>query len=113
VVASVRRDGDLVSLQVADRGLGVPADRRERVFERFARSDSDRPTTGGSGLGLAIVRAVAEAHSGHVALRDAEGGGALFEVSLTALGAQQSPVPGVVNRREDPATSDPKGLKTT
>jgi len=91
VVASVRRDtpsggagGDRVRLEVADRGPGVPPDQRERVFERFARTESDRSTVSGTGLGLAIVRAVAEAHGGSAAVSDAEGGGALFEIDLPA-----------------------------
>ena len=84
VMASVRREGDRVLLEVADRGPGVPPDRRERVFERFARSDEGRTAAGGSGLGLAIVRSVAEAHGGSVVLREAEGGGALFSVTLPA-----------------------------
>ncbi len=82
VVASVRRDGDRVRLEVADRGPGVPPEQRDRVFERFARTESDRSTVSGTGLGLAIVRAVAEAHGGSATVRDAEGGGALFEIDL-------------------------------
>jgi signal transduction histidine kinase len=84
VVASVRRVGDNVKLEVADRGPGVPADRRERIFERFARSEGDRSTVRGTGLGLAIVRAVAEGHGGRAFVRDADGGGALFVVELPA-----------------------------
>ena len=61
VTVSVRRDGDSAVLEVADRGPGVPAAMRERVFERFARGGGDAAPSGGSGLGLAIVRAVAEA----------------------------------------------------
>ena len=50
---------------MSDDGPGVPADMRDRVFDRFVRGDGDRPG-GGSGLGLAIVRAVADAHGGRV-----------------------------------------------
>jgi two-component system OmpR family sensor kinase len=85
VTVSVRRDGDNAVLEVADRGPGVPREMRERVFERFARGDGDAaPPSGGSGLGLAIVRAVTAAHSGHVELADAGGGGARFVVTLPA-----------------------------
>lgn len=84
VVASVRRLDGEVALAVADRGPGVPAVQRDRIFERFARSDGDRSAGGGSGLGLAIVRAVADAHGGRAHVRDAEGGGAVFEVTLPA-----------------------------
>jgi len=82
VTVSVRRDGDSAVLEVADRGPGVPAGMRERVFERFARGSGDTARAGGSGLGLAIVKAVADAHGGSVGLLDAPGGGARFVVSL-------------------------------
>ena len=82
VTVSVRRDGDTARLEVADRGPGVPHDMRERVFERFARGGGDAAPRDGSGLGLAIVRAVASAHGGSVEIRDAEGGGASFVVTL-------------------------------
>ena len=82
VTVSVRRDGDDAVLEVADRGPGVPADLRERVFERFARGSGDTARAGGSGLGLAIVKAVTDAHGGTVELLDAPGGGARFVVSL-------------------------------
>jgi len=76
-----------VKLEVSDDGPGVPAELRERVFERFARGSGDgAPVTGGSGLGLAIVRAVAEAHGGEVTLEDSESGGALFRVCLPSAG---------------------------
>jgi two-component system OmpR family sensor kinase len=95
IVASVRREGDRVRLEVADRGPGVPADQRERVFERFARSEGDRSTVRGTGLGLAIVRAVAEAHGGSARVRDADGGGALFEIDLPAATALRTTPDGV------------------
>ncbi len=84
VTVSVRRKGDSAVLEVGDRGPGVPHDMRERVFERFARGAADAAPRGGSGLGLAIVRAVASSHGGTVELRDAEGGGARFVVTLPA-----------------------------
>jgi signal transduction histidine kinase len=78
----VRRDGDSAVLEVADRGPGVPAGMRQRVFERFARGSGDTTRAGGSGLGLAIVKAVADAHGGRVELLEAAGGGARFVVTL-------------------------------
>jgi two-component system OmpR family sensor kinase len=113
VVASVRPEDDRVVLEVADRGPGVPAARRDRVFERFARSDSGRTATGGSGLGLAIVRAVAEAHGGAVELREAEGGGALFAVTLPALVAQPTASSGVVGTEPETSPREPKEAETS
>jgi signal transduction histidine kinase len=68
-----------VELSVADDGPGIPAEARERVFERFARLDEGRARdAGGTGLGLAIVREVVQAHGGSVTV----GGGARFVVTL-------------------------------
>jgi two-component system, OmpR family, sensor kinase len=90
VTVSVRRDGDRVVLEVADRGPGVPPAMRERVFERFIRGRGDRAPSGGAGLGLAIVRAVADAHGGSVSVHDAEGGGARFVVTLPTPARSES-----------------------
>jgi two-component system, OmpR family, sensor kinase len=84
VTVSVRHEGDSAVLEVADRGPGVPAAMRERVFERFARGSGATSRVAGSGLGLAIVKAVADAHGGTVQLLDAPGGGARFVVTLPA-----------------------------
>jgi two-component system, OmpR family, sensor kinase len=90
VTVSVRREGGDAVLEVADRGPGIRPEMRERVFERFARGGGDSTANGGSGLGLAIVRAVSAAHGGHVAVLDAEGGGARFVVTLPADAATRS-----------------------
>ena len=72
VTVKVVRDTDAATLQVEDNGAGVPADERERVFERFYRvlgSEAD-----GCGLGLAIVREISQTHGAEVSL-DAGAGG--------------------------------------
>lgn len=75
----------IVELVVADDGPGIPADQRDRVFDRFVRLDGARTRgTGGSGLGLAIVRTVATRHGGSVAVADDAGPGATFVVRLPA-----------------------------
>ena len=62
-----------VRLEVCDRGPGVPAAERERVFERFYRVEQSRNAPG-SGLGLALVKAVVEHHRGEIRLEDADPG---------------------------------------
>lgn len=70
---------------VRDQGPGIaPAD-QAAVFERFARRGTDR-RSGGAGLGLPIVRAIAEAHGGHVDVQSASGAGATFTVAVPVLG---------------------------
>jgi len=67
VHASVQRVNGSVHLTVEDDGPGIPADLRERVFERFVRGVGDRG--GSSGLGLSIVDAVAGSHGGSVTIQ--------------------------------------------
>jgi two-component system, OmpR family, sensor kinase len=75
-----------VFVEVADRGPGVAPDDRVRIFERFVRLEDARlRNPQGSGLGLAIVEQVVEAHGGSIEVREHEGGGAVFRVTLPAL----------------------------
>ncbi len=74
-------------LMVTDEGPGVPSADRQRIFEPFTRLRGDgRTRTHGAGLGLAIGRRIAEAHQGTIAVADAPGGGARFEVTLPLRG---------------------------
>jgi signal transduction histidine kinase len=82
VRASVRSDGDDVSIVVEDEGPGLPEAIRNRAFERFVRGGGDGGR--GSGLGLSIVEAVAASHGGKVRYEDRAGGGARFVVTLPA-----------------------------
>jgi heavy metal sensor kinase len=77
-----------VVLRVRDQGPGIPAEVRERVFDRFFRADDSRSrATGGSGLGLSIVRLIAEIHGGTARVVDADGPGACVEVRLPRAAA--------------------------
>jgi signal transduction histidine kinase len=72
---TARAEGERVLLEVSDTGPGVPADEREKVFERFFRgSAAAQSGQRGSGLGLAVVRALATAEGAQVSLHDAPGG---------------------------------------
>jgi two-component system OmpR family sensor kinase len=77
--------GDRWVVRVVDHGHGIPADRADRVFERFFREDESRVTaTGGHGLGLAICKSIMQQHCGDVVYRPTPGGGATFEVQFAA-----------------------------
>ncbi|MDX8508541.1 sensor histidine kinase [Mesorhizobium captivum] len=66
---SVTRQDDRVLVHIRDNGPGIPAEEREKVFQRLYRLDSSR-TTPGSGLGLSLVKAVADLHGATIALED-------------------------------------------
>jgi len=80
VTAAVLGSTSGVTLCVEDNGPGIPAEQRERVFERFYRLHDDGP--GGSGLGLPIVREIAAASRADVKLSDPPSGNGLV-VSVT------------------------------
>lgn len=70
------------SIEVSDRGPGIPSNEREPIFEPFRRGAAARG--GGAGLGLATVRAAVEAHGGNVRIEDRPGGGVVFGMRLPA-----------------------------
>ncbi len=88
VEVTVRQNGAAAcELSVVDHGAGIPAESRERIFERFFRVDAarsrDRSTlTSGAGLGLSICRRIAELHGGSLALVDSRPGRTEFRVTL-------------------------------
>ena len=82
IEVSVRRAGAYVEMTVSDRGPGIDAAERARIFEPFYRGrDASRAWTG-SGLGLAIVKGFVEANGGTITVRPRPGGGASFVVCL-------------------------------
>ena len=74
-------------VEVEDTGIGIPADKLDRVFERFFRADESRNAhTGGLGLGLAICRAIMHAHGGTITARSEPGRGSTFRIEWPAGG---------------------------
>ncbi len=83
VTVAARRMGDLVRVEVADTGVGIPPDALPHVFDRLYRADASRErTTGGSGLGLTIARQLVEAHGGVIWAESQEGSGSRFGFDL-------------------------------
>lgn len=67
-----------VEISVEDKGPGIPEDKREQIFSRYARLDEKRSTVpGGTGLGLSICKALVEAHGGEIGF-ESQGGGTRF-----------------------------------
>ena len=73
-----------LSISVADRGPGIPAEFHQKVFDKFFRIH-DESAQSGVGLGLSICRSVVEAHCGEIRATDRDGGGALFQIRLPLL----------------------------
>jgi len=79
----VRRDRDVVAIEVLDRGTGIPDDQLEAVLKPFVRLEQSRSReTGGTGLGLAIAHELTTAIGGTLTLRNRDGGGLAAEVRL-------------------------------
>lgn len=83
VRVSVERDHQGLSIAVADRGPGVPADRQDRIFQRFSKLDPSR-RGGSSGLGLAIAAEHAALLGGSLRASARDGGGLIMTLRLPA-----------------------------
>ena len=99
-----RIEHDRIRFAVTDNGPGIPPAERERIFERFHRTDQGRSrAAGGAGLGLAIVRAIALAHHGTVHAGDSsDGRGARVELVLPGFQAPIAPTAVAQAASHDP-----------
>ena len=87
--------GERLELAVEDDGPGIPEAERERIFDRFHRTDGSRSRTlGGSGLGLAIARAIVLAHGGQIRADRSPEGGARIALELPLFAGHLTTVTG-------------------
>jgi len=87
ITVRIRRDGGWVRTEIADTGIGIPAAKVPRIFERFYQvNGSSQRRFGGVGLGLAIVKQIIEAHGGVVGVKSTEGEGSTFFFTLPVAG---------------------------
>jgi signal transduction histidine kinase len=80
-------DADAVLLTVADTGIGIPAEKQDRIWTRFFR-DEEQPLvmeTSGAGLGLSIVKEYVEMHRGTIWLESEVGQGTTFFIRIPAF----------------------------
>jgi len=91
VSLTVRRDGAMVKVSVADTGIGIPNDELGRIFERFYRVDKARSREmGGTGLGLSIVKHIVESHGGEVKVESSLNHGSIFSFTIPAAAVTPS-----------------------
>jgi heavy metal sensor kinase len=91
VTMTMRESDGLARIEVADTGIGIPADAVSRVFDRFFRVDKARSREmGGSGLGLSIARTVFVSHGGDVTCTSEPGVGSMFVITLPAVAVPDS-----------------------
>ncbi len=99
IVVRGRSAGPMLEFQIADTGIGIPADKITRIFDKFYQVDSsDKRMYPGSGLGLAIVKMIVAALGGTVQVESRVGEGSVFTFTLPVaetlpLAASPPPVP--------------------
>jgi signal transduction histidine kinase len=83
VVVAGQRTGEAVSIQVADRGGGIPPEVRTHVFEKHSHLDnSEESRWGSTGMGLHAIKLIIEAHGGQVGVKSQAGVGSTFHLSI-------------------------------
>jgi signal transduction histidine kinase len=86
IAVRVSNEGDVIRISVRDHGPGIAIKDRERIFDRFFRSEqSIQHPSGGIGLGLYICREIVEQHDGRIWVEDAAGEGSTFLVEIPRI----------------------------
>ena len=99
IAINAQHVGNDVRVVVRDHGIGIPSDRRDRIFEKFYRvGDAQTRRVSGTGLGLAICHDLVQAHGGKLWVESVEGSGSSFYFTLPASSATSDVhvAPGVV-----------------
>jgi CheY-like chemotaxis protein len=101
VSVTARMAGDEVHVSVADTGIGIAEEDRERIFQAFQRGDrAARSTAEGTGLGLTLSRRIVEMHGGRLWMESEVGAGSTFSF---AIPARPAPTPTDTSRQPEPA----------
>lgn len=86
---------DQVCISVTDTGIGIPEEHRDRLFDRFYRTDKARSRDkGGTGLGLAVVRSILESHGSSIHVESIPGKGSRFWFHLPLVAEGEDPAQG-------------------
>lgn len=76
----IRSEEDEALLEVADNGVGIPQEAREKIFDRFYRVHRENEVVSGTGLGLFIVHEMVKLHGGRIEVESEPGNGSVFRV---------------------------------
>jgi PAS domain S-box-containing protein len=90
-----RDTAQTVRVEVLDRGVGIPENELEAVFDKFIQSSKTRTGAGGTGLGLAICREIVLAHGGRIWAETRPGGGSVLSFELPRTEPRAEPPPAV------------------
>jgi signal transduction histidine kinase len=87
VKVRLARKGNEVELAVVDRGIGIPSESSNLLFQRYYRTSAGKARASGLGLGLYIARLIVEAHGGRIEVSSEVGQGSTFKVTLPSSAA--------------------------
>jgi PAS domain S-box-containing protein len=104
VETRLAEQGSHLAVSVCDRGVGIPEEELEAIFDKFVRSNTTRAASGGTGLGLAICRDIVDAHGGRIWAENRPGGGAMVTFLIPR---QRQPVAVDADPAVPPALSAP------
>jgi len=93
IVLRATRVGDEVEITVADTGVGIPEQDRERIFESFQQGERSQGVSEGTGLGLTLTRRIVQLHGGRLWLSSDVGRGSTFGFTMPA-GSRRRPITG-------------------
>jgi signal transduction histidine kinase len=83
VEVHLKKDGENVVIEVADKGIGIPQDELEKIFDKFYQAkNAVKQSAKGTGLGLTLVKHTAEAHGGKALVKSKVGEGSTFSLIL-------------------------------
>jgi len=101
----VRQTAEDVIIEVRDRGIGIDARDRERIFDPYYRAQfSDTQTRRGAGLGLTLVQQIAQSHGGRVEVESEPGAGSTFRLLFPRTTSEQNaPVSGLMQSKPLPS----------
>jgi two-component system sensor histidine kinase KdpD len=85
VAVSIEEDGEDLAIAVRNEGSFIPAEEREKVFQRFYRCLGTRHAISGTGVGLSVVKRIAEAHRGRTWVESERETGTVFSISIPRI----------------------------